>query len=643
MKVYLLENDSTFCNISKKELNIEYIIVSNYKAISSNSILLYFDDYLNYKLNRELSEYCAKNDIYFIGVNIINNSIYVGPIFKKNNASLEDFIKALKRNNKDHKLLLHINKMNTYKINNFMDREFLKLGIKLSMNIIKELISQNNKSLNKLWSISREPLNIYEHSISLDFLCEDEKYYFNEKNLFKKKLKKESKRNYRLNNKINVDKLEKKIVDQNFGMCKHIYYSVNSNLIPMVCAESFIDGYGKNNSFGRANDFNSCRVSALLENLERYFNSNNKQGRKHVYGSYDELKGNAIHPSKFGLHEESLLAHPDFKFTKYRDNLKIYWIWAWSIKKSKYVLVPEQLIYYIDNDEISQNTRFVYDSSNGAALGSTLEEALLYGIFEIIERDNFFVSFYNELKLTEIDIIKSNLTSLIPLYEFIINKGYELHFYDMSMELKIPAIWCLMINKDKNALVKSYSAAGAHFNPEQALKSALIEVVTSVPVYEDVFSSEYYKNRKEKIFEDINKLTEFEDHVLYYSHNKSIENFNFILKNNDEKKSLQDIYPEWYLENEYVSDYLDEDIKCLITKILDYHEDIYIADLTSYSLRNIDLSCAKVLIPGMQPVAFGHQYRRIIKERIKKAPILANRNNYNLSENEINEMPHPFP
>ena len=62
------------------------------------------------------------------------------------------------------------------------------------------------------------------------------------------------------------------------------------------------------------------------------------------------------------------------------------------------------------------------------------------------------------------------------------------------------------------------------------------------------------------------------------------------------------------------------DLKSLLTElsetVLDVADDILVVDLTNGLTSSVGLNCVKVLVSGLLPVTFGHQYRRISAERI---------------------------
>ncbi len=77
------------------------------------------------------------------------------------------------------------------------------------------------------------------------------------------------------------------------------------------------------------------------------------------------------------------------------------WVWGYSFLKERPILIPELLAYY----SLGYEEGFVYETSNGCALGGSLEEAIFYGIMEIVERDSFLMTWYAELALHVLTLI----------------------------------------------------------------------------------------------------------------------------------------------------------------------------------------------------------------------------------------------
>ena len=66
------------------------------------------------------------------------------------------------------------------------------------------------------------------------------------------------------------------------------------------------------------------------------------------------------------------------------------WVWGYSFLQERPILVPELLAYY----SLGYGEGFVYETSNGCALGGSLEEAIFHAILEVVERDSFLLTWY---------------------------------------------------------------------------------------------------------------------------------------------------------------------------------------------------------------------------------------------------------
>ena len=71
--------------------------------------------------------------------------------------------------------------------------------------------------------------------------------------------------------------------------------------------------------------------------------------------------------------------------------------------------------------------------SNGLASGNNMEEAILHGLLEIIERDQVFISEYNRLPFKRI-IPESVPGACKPTIDRLTDKGFRFLFY---LELRI--------------------------------------------------------------------------------------------------------------------------------------------------------------------------------------------------------------
>lgn len=399
--------------------------------------------------------------------------------------------------------------------------------------------------------------------------------------------------------------LEKKVILKNF-------IDYNTNILPGIGTEFMVNKEYYEAGYGRAYSINSAKYISYLEAVERYASVFYPYKINSIYDSFNNLNS-AINPEIFILPT----SHKN-NFKRYSHDLKIYWTQAESLKEKKNVLIPEQLTVYGDSFFRNKNkkNRFIYDSSNGVALGGSYKEAIITGIFEIIERDNFLTTWYGYTKPRKIYI--SNLSNSIKeLIDYIVKRGYKVDIYDITMEIEIPCYWVLIRNFNNNVHMFSYNSSACHININKAIKNALLEAIVGINVHNE-------NNKKNGII-DVEEVTSFEDHVQYYNHKRRNHIYNKLIS------------------SEYMNNKFDVSIKItykdLLDKILKQYKDIYIVNLTSKKMRDHNLYCVKVIIPGMLPMTFGVQNERVSISRINKERKRLNKNTLT----DLNTFPHPFP
>ncbi|MGJ3558324.1 YcaO-like family protein [Streptomyces sp. INA 01156] len=99
--------------------------------------------------------------------------------------------------------------------------------------------------------------------------------------------------------------------------------------------------------------------------------------------------------------------------------------------------VPEILAYY---HKPGIEHRFVQESSNGCASGGSLEEAVLSGLMEVLERDAFLLAWHGMQPLPEID----PATSADPRTRIMVDRmamyGYRARFFDTRITFPVPVV-----------------------------------------------------------------------------------------------------------------------------------------------------------------------------------------------------------
>jgi len=384
---------------------------------------------------------------------------------------------------------------------------------------------------------------------------------------------------------------------------------------------------------GRSHSYVDSELAGILEGLERYCGVTPRGKRTIVRGSYTHLKATALDPSTVGLHAEEQYEQPDYLFTKYDPDSPMEWVWGYSLIEKRPILVPNRLAYY----SLGDGEGFVYETSNGCAVGGSLEEAILHGIFEVVERDSFLLTWYARLQVPRLDYSSSGDSELILMIQRLkAVTGYEVSLYNTTMENGIPSIWALAKGRAEQG-VNLICAAGAHLDPIRAAKSAIHELAGMITTAERKLKE---RRQEAKDMLDNSFLVEqMEDHSLLYSLPQAEERLQFLL---DERNPVRTFAEEFHILP-WQED-LTEDLKQILRVFRSLQMDVIVVDQSSSEILRNGLRCVKVLIPGMLPMTFGHHLTRLNGlNRVLEVPMKLGYVNHRLAQQELNPYPHPFP
>ena len=237
-------------------------------------------------------------------------------------------------------------------------------------------------------------------------------------------------------------------------------------------------------SAGKGSTPRQSEASALCEALERYSGAfhGDEIRRPGRFADFVEAgQSEAIHPNDVQLFSDRQLDnaaainagnHPYNVVPPRLDPAaEISWSPVWSFTKDRHRYLPTFMLYYGEHRESSD---FIADS-NGCAAGNTLEEAILQGFFELVERDAFAIWWYNRLCRPGVDLESFGDDYLASARDYYRGLHRELWMLDVTGDLGIPTFVAISRRIDKKAEDIIYGA-GAHTDPHIAALRAVCEM-----------------------------------------------------------------------------------------------------------------------------------------------------------------------
>ncbi|MET9502683.1 TOMM precursor leader peptide-binding protein [Streptomyces sp. NPDC006622] len=228
-----------------------------------------------------------------------------------------------------------------------------------------------------------------------------------------------------------------------------------------------------------------ARVSALAEALERcsgYFQGDEPRRR----ASYRRLGPLAVHPDSVQLFHRRQFedreawnrAHGPFHQVPepFDEDAPLDWTPVWSLTEGRQRLAPTSLLYYNAPDA---DAGFCRATSNGAAAGTSLEDAIVHGCLELVERDAIALWWYNRTRQPGVALDAGD-PWITRLRTVLRDMGRTVWALDLTSDLGIPVVAAVSARTGGPAEDLALGF-GAHFDPRVALRRALTELTQMLP------------------------------------------------------------------------------------------------------------------------------------------------------------------
>lgn len=235
------------------------------------------------------------------------------------------------------------------------------------------------------------------------------------------------------------------------------------------------DGNVPSRSHGKGVTAAQARTGALCEALERY--SGIPRGDEPlVRATFHDLQFDAVHPHAcLGISDRQydgreewnravprLLSIPE----RFDDTRATDWAPAWSLTHERIRHVAAALCYYGHRDPAHD---FGYADSNGTAAGTCLEDAVLQGLLELVERDAVGIWWYGRIRRPAVTPEPPFLAAMRREYA---ERGRRLWLLDLTTDLGIPVCAAVSIGAAPESLQLGF---GAHLDPAIAVTRAITE------------------------------------------------------------------------------------------------------------------------------------------------------------------------
>lgn len=353
-----------------------------------------------------------------------------------------------------------------------------------------------------------------------------------------------------------------------------------------------------------------------------------------VLASHDEVANVAASPDALRLYSQEQVAGrpPESRLTYFTAASKINWVWGTSLTHHRLCLVPAGLVYlgYAYGDDEAFVGR---NASSGLAAGLTIEEAILTGLYELIERDAVTIRWLQDVPGTRVAIDDPELQQFMDERFHAEHPAVDLRIVDTSLDVDVPCMFAIMQRPAEFGPALCVGSA-ARLDPKQAIVKSLREAGQALPYFRFLLAQlADWEPRA-----DFTDLTSFDHHCVMYLKRPEI---------------ARDAMARWVagaqprplsaIARRATGTVLGDVQKC-VAALQRVGIEVIVVEITTPDVRELGMRVVRVLAPGLMPLHGNHNLPYLGVRRLTEVPHTLEWQQLGWRpDRAINRYPHPFP
>jgi ribosomal protein S12 methylthiotransferase accessory factor len=365
-----------------------------------------------------------------------------------------------------------------------------------------------------------------------------------------------------------------------------------------------------------------------------------------IVAPYDSLDHKATPPSAFALYRpEQYLAASGHQpvsdhghergrnpsWQPFRPDSPVCWTRGVSLVSGDPVLVPASMVYVPYHYMRARGDAAVIQPiSTGLAAGSSLDEATLSGLCEVVERDAFTITWQAHLARPRIDpsTVPTTITDLLRRYR---KAELDVELIDITTDIGFPTVMTIALGEAPTSPAVAVAAATDPSAEVALIKSLeelahtrkfakqLMDYTPEVPVQPELGHPEVADQR---------------NHLRFYCPQESKQFIEFAYSSR-ETRSFGELA-------DHRASSPGEALAALVGQVAAAGMDVIRCELTTPDVAALGLHVVRVVVPGMHPLFMGHKNRALGGTRLYEVPRRLGYEGIRPGEPD-NPHPHPFP
>jgi ribosomal protein S12 methylthiotransferase accessory factor len=372
----------------------------------------------------------------------------------------------------------------------------------------------------------------------------------------------------------------------------------------------------------------AARRAALGESLERYVAGIYRRCEL-VLSAWRDLGEEALHPSALGFFSAEQYAEPAFPFVPFDEATPVRWVRAVRWHDRRTVLVPASQVF-LPYRLAPGEAALAPSVSTGLAAGPTLDQAVLGGLFEVLERDALAVSWLHRLPprpvphtaVTASEQVRGHLAT---------RRTWQVRFYDLSLDLSPPVVAAVLDDDSDGRAVMSFGSA-CRPSLTEAVEKAFLEAAQGQSYVRRLLDD----HAGWEADEDFGNVDDFHRHAILYTRYPALRaRVGYLVDPaapvRRQPRSAADAPSHRPGDPAATLAALCEELRAA-------GHPVHVVDLSTPDVRQVGVRVVRVLVPGLQHLAGAHRFRLLGNRRLHE---VTRRLGWNSTPD--NPYPHPLP
>lgn len=338
-----------------------------------------------------------------------------------------------------------------------------------------------------------------------------------------------------------------------------------------------------------------------------------------IWASSNELGEQAIGLERFPQCSPTELANPRCFHAPVDTNAPIRWVKGWSLTNRRPVYVPA-VSTWLHIRARTEAERFTMPISTGCATHSSLTQAIINGLGEVIERDSIALTWLQRIPWPRlnIDVEDERLTPFLNRYK---NSHVRTEFFDATTDVGVPTFYSIDLTPE-NKVLGQLVMCNTSLDPVDSVAKMLRESA----------SSRIAMQAQRERPKEVDQFTSVFHGASYMGEPERLNEFDFLL-HGQESVNLSEV------PNLLTGD-PETELQLMVDRLQAVGAEVVVVEITTDEARQAGFRVVRVIVPELMPLSFVHTGRYLAHPRLYSAPTAMGHCSH--AESAINPLPQPF-